>query len=42
MIIDKYENHKQNNNENKLLPILTNQKMNSYLKKIGDLHDIPK
>ena len=35
MIIDKYENHPQSNNEDKLLPILSNQKMNAYLKEIA-------
>lgn len=35
MIIDKYGNHSQSNNEDKLLPILSNQKMNAYLKEIA-------
>ena len=42
MIIDKYENHPLCINENRLIPILSNQKMNAYLKEIGDLCDIPK
>jgi site-specific recombinase XerD len=41
-IIQKYENHPRCLNEDSILPILTNQKMNSYLKEIGDLCDIPK
>jgi site-specific recombinase XerD len=42
MIIDKYENHPQCNNEDKLLPILSNQKMNAYLKEIATLCNINK
>ena len=41
-IIQKYVNHPRCLNEDAILPILTNQKMNSYLKEIGDLCDIPK
>jgi len=41
-IIEKYANHPRCLNEDAILPILTNQKMNSYLKEIGDLCDIPK
>lgn len=41
-IIDKYENHPKCINENKLLPILSNQKMNAYLKELGDLCEINK
>jgi len=41
-IIQKYLNHPKCLNENSILPILTNQKMNSYLKEIGDLCDISK
>lgn len=41
-IIEKYSNHPKCLNENSILPILTNQKMNAYLKEIGDLCDIPK
>jgi len=42
MIIDKYENHSQCVNENKLLPILSNQKMNAYLKEIAGICKIDK
>ncbi|WP_298137085.1 site-specific integrase [Flavobacterium sp.] len=41
-IIDKYENHPQCNNEDKLLPILSNQKMNAYLKEIAGVCEIEK
>jgi site-specific recombinase XerD len=41
-IIQKYTDHPKCLNEDAILPILTNQKMNSYLKEIGDLCDIPK
>lgn len=42
MIIDKYENHSQCINGNKLLPILSNQKMNAYLKEIAGICKINK
>jgi site-specific recombinase XerD len=42
MIIDKYENHPQSTNEDKLLPILSNQKMNAYLKEIAAICEIEK
>ena len=42
MIIDKYENHPQCLNENRLLPILSNQKMNAYLKEMADICEINK
>lgn len=42
MIIDKYENHPLCHNENKLLPILSNQKMNAYLKEIASVCEIEK
>ncbi|WP_291127410.1 site-specific integrase [Flavobacterium sp. UBA7682] len=42
IIIDKYENHPTCLNENRLLPILSNQKMNAYLKEIADLCEIEK
>ncbi len=42
MLIDKYENHPQCNNEGKLLPILSNQKMNAYLKEIAAVCEIEK
>lgn len=41
-IIDKYENHPQSSNEDKLLPILSNQKMNAYLKEIAAICNINK
>jgi len=41
-IIDKYDNHPESNNQNKLLPILTNQKMNAYLKEIAAICEIEK
>jgi site-specific recombinase XerD len=41
-IILKYANHPKCLNEDSILPILTNQKMNSYLKEVGDLCDISK
>ena len=41
-IIQKYAKHPRCLNEDSILPILTNQKMNSYLKEIGDLCDISK
>ena len=37
MILDKYSDYKDNEGNNKLLPVLTNQKMNAYLKEIADL-----
>lgn len=42
MIIDKYENHPQSNNGERLLPILSNQKMNAYLKELADICEIDK
>ena len=42
MIIDKYEEHPECNNQNKLLPILSNQKMNAYLKEIAGVCEIEK
>ncbi len=41
-ILDKYKQHPQCLNEVKLLPVLSNQKMNSYLKEIADLCEINK
>lgn len=41
-IIAKYNKHPQCLNEGKLLPVLSNQKMNSYLKEIADLCGINK
>ena len=41
-LILKYANHPQCINEGKLLPVLSNQKMNSYLKEIADICGIQK
>ena len=41
-LIDKYKNHPYCIEKNVLLPVLTNQKMNAYLKEIADLCRIPK
>lgn len=41
-ILEKYEDHPQVVNQEKLLPILSNQKMNSYLKEIADACEINK
>jgi site-specific recombinase XerD len=41
-IIEKYRNHPQAVNQERVLPILSNQKMNSYLKEIADLCGIHK
>ncbi len=41
-LIQKYAAHPQCQNENKLLPVLSNQKMNSYLKEIADVCGIQK
>ncbi|WP_444626259.1 site-specific integrase [Flavobacterium columnare] len=41
-IINKYSNHPKCLNEQKVLPVLSNQKMNSYLKEIGDVCGIQK
>lgn len=42
IIIDKYENHPQAINTDRLLPILSNQKMNAYLKEIATICKINK
>lgn len=42
MIIDKYSDNPYCINEDKLLPILSNQKMNAYLKEIADGCEIEK
>jgi site-specific recombinase XerD len=39
-VIDKYKNHPKCVNEGLVLPVLSNQKMNSYLKEIADACDI--
>jgi len=41
-IINKYTQHPVCKNENRLLPILSNQKMNAYLKEIADVCEINK
>lgn len=41
-IIKKYLNHPKCVADNKLLPVLTNQKMNAYLKEIADICGIRK
>jgi len=41
-LLEKYKEHPQVVNQEKLLPILSNQKMNSYLKEIADACDINK
>ncbi|CAM3010264.1 site-specific integrase [Flavobacterium frigoris] len=42
MIIDKYEEYPECCNQDKLLPILSNQKMNAYLKEIAGICAIDK
>ena len=41
-ILDKYAKHPKAINENKLLPVPSNQKVNAYLKEIGDCCGIKK
>ncbi|WP_462251445.1 site-specific integrase [Ferruginibacter sp.] len=41
-VLDKYKNHPQCINEKSLLPVLSNRKMNSYLKEITDVCGITK
>ena len=41
-ILDKYEEHSICKSQNKLLPVLSNQKTNSYLKEIADICGIQK
>jgi site-specific recombinase XerD len=41
-IMEKYKNHVQCINEDRLLPVLSNQKMNAYLKEIADVCNINK
>lgn len=41
-IMQKYEDHPECSDQGKLLPVLSNQKMNSYLKEIGDVCGINK
>lgn len=42
MIINKYQNHPQSSQQDKLLPIPSNQKMNAYLKEIATICEIEK
>jgi site-specific recombinase XerD len=42
MVIDKYADNPECINQNKLLPILSNQKMNAYLKEIAGVCEIEK
>ncbi len=41
-ILEKYNEHPDIINNNKILPVLSNQKMNAYLKEIADLCEINK
>jgi integrase len=41
-ILERYKEHPQCLNEGRLLPVLSNQKMNSYLKEIADACEITK
>ena len=41
-IIEKYKNHPKASNTNRVMPILSNQRMNSYLKEIADVCGINK
>lgn len=41
-IMERYENHPECQYEGKVLPVLSNQKMNAYLKEIGDICGIIK
>lgn len=41
-IMDAYKDHPRCVNENKLLPVMSNQKMNEYLKEIADRCEINK
>lgn len=41
-IMNKYEKHPQCLNQDRVLPVLSNQKMNAYLKEIAGLCGIPK
>ena len=39
-ILDKYSNHSLYSENRKLLPMLSNQKLNAYLKEIADICEI--
>jgi integrase len=41
-ILEKYNSHPDVSNKDRLLPVLTNQKMNAYIKEIADLCGISK
>lgn len=41
-IIDRYKSHPQCENENRVLPVMSNQKMNEYLKELAERCDISK
>jgi integrase len=41
-ILERYQNYPKNQHKELLLPVLTNQKMNSYLKELGDICNIKK
>jgi len=41
-VIEKYKNHPQVILDNRVLPVLSNQKMNAYLKEIADCCEISK
>ncbi|WP_297101660.1 site-specific integrase [Draconibacterium sp.] len=41
-LLDKYSEYPTNENSGKLLPVLSNQKMNGYLKELGDICGINK
>ena len=41
-ILDKYKDHPKCNNQNILLPVPSNQKLNSYLKELATICGIPK
>jgi site-specific recombinase XerD len=41
-LIKKYEDHPECENQEKVLPVLSNQKMNSYLNEIADLGGVTK
>ena len=42
MLIDKYKNHPEAVNRGALLPVLSNQKMNAYLKEVAVICDLDK
>jgi site-specific recombinase XerD len=41
-LLNRYKDHPQCDNKGTLLPVLSNQKMNAYLKEIADLSDVLK